>query len=476
MRDDVLRNFLTDSGLGSRSQLSRLPLGERELAQALVRQGILSEDEVRRTTARALGIPFIELTKHDLSPEALMLIPEPLSRMHGVVGYKITDEGLELALLDLAALEALEPLRPQIGKRLLPRLTSSESLKRALLHYQHLLRDKFAQLLLQEREPARIVAHLLSHAVARAASAVHIDPSGASTRIRERVAGVLHDAMMLPMHVKDAVGKALPKEGRVSVDLGAGRSITTRVAHMPGTSGRRTVIHMEGMGVPLESLGLHGQALEALHYRLARRRGLIVVSGPDGAGKTTFLRTLQAGIESPHISLVQADDAPYLRAALRADPDVIVSDGVSTLESAALLQSAAARGILSLASTQEPELLPKADLTVGLALVRRLCAKQFPHKQKLSRDEQTRLEAHADFAKVLSALKEEDAVGKDVQWKDVTFARATPCSECHGGYDGLIGLQEVSAPGFETLTILEDGLFKAARGLTSLEEVLGLLQ
>ena len=84
--------------------------------------------------------------------------------------------------------------------------------------------------------------------------------------------------------------------------------------------------------------------------------------------------------------------------------------------------------------------------------------------QKLSRDEQNKFEGRADFVKVLNALKEEEGIGKDVQWKDVTFARATPCSECHGGYNGLIGLQEVSASGFDCLNIAEDGLFKAAKG------------
>ena len=196
--DDVLRSFLADSGLVSRSQLAALPLDEHELAEALVREGILSPDEVRRTTARAMGIPFVELNKHDLSAEALMLIPEPLSRAHHMVGFRISDDGLEIALLDLASLEALEPLRVQIGKRLLPRLTTADSIKQSLLQYQRLLRDKFATLLLQEREPARIVAHLISHAIASAASAIHIETAGTATRVRERIAGVLHEAMLLP--------------------------------------------------------------------------------------------------------------------------------------------------------------------------------------------------------------------------------------------------------------------------------------
>ena len=151
-----------------------------------------------------------------------------------------------------------------------------------------------------------------------------------------------------------------------------GATVITRVAHTTGKSGRKTILHLEqaGPGASLESLGLHGEALDALHRTLARRRGLVAVSGArslpaggQGSGKSTFLKALQTSIESPHLSVVEAGEAPFLRAALKADPDVVVADDVRTLEAAALVRSAAARGMLVLASTSELEPLPRAEVS-----------------------------------------------------------------------------------------------------------------
>ena len=106
-----------------------------------------------------------------------------------------------------------------------------------------------------------------------------------------------------------------------------------------------------------------------------------------------------------------------------------------------------------------------------------MCTKAFHHSNKFSRAEGSALQPYADFVKVLNALKEEHVIEPSVAWKDVEFARATPCSECKGGYSGRVGLQEVVEKGSAVgLNLVEDGLFKAASNLTSVDEVLGLLE
>jgi type II secretory ATPase GspE/PulE/Tfp pilus assembly ATPase PilB-like protein len=79
---------------------------------------------------------------------------------------------------------------------------------------------------------------------------------------------------------------------------------------------------------------------------------------------------------------------------------------------------------------------------------------------------------------VLAALKAEGVVGESVQWKELLFARGVGCSRCEEGYKGCIGLQEILPGGSAQppLNIVEDGLFKAAQGLTSIEEIQGLLE
>src|SRR3989344_6812006 len=117
--EGVLRDFLIDAGLVSRGQLEAL--GEGRLSHALIEQGVLSEDEVCKAISHAHGIPFVSLDKENISPEAMALIPEPVAREREVVAYNLGENGLEVALRNLAALEELQFLRPRY--KLLPRLT-----------------------------------------------------------------------------------------------------------------------------------------------------------------------------------------------------------------------------------------------------------------------------------------------------------------------------------------------------------------
>lgn len=165
LNDSMLGEFLIDAGLVSRRQLAALEESHSSvpLARALIDGGVLGEDEVRRAEAHALGIPFVALTKHDINEHALVMLPEPLCRAHNLVAYKVGD-GLEVALLDVADLEALEPLRDYLPKQIYPRLTTRASVRAALLHYQKLLKERFGERLLRETNPHKQLEVLLRHA------------------------------------------------------------------------------------------------------------------------------------------------------------------------------------------------------------------------------------------------------------------------------------------------------------------------
>ena len=162
-------------------------------------------------------------------------------------------------------------------------------------------------------------------------------------------------------------------------------------------------------------------------------------------------------------------------------PDIVLIDNLRDKDGAALASSGAARGMLVVAALDsegsgEEEKTFVPDIIVRQKLARRLCQKQFLEKKPLSRREQDTLLPYADFVRVLTALKEEGAVPKEIAWKDVAFARAVPCSECRGGYAGNIGLQEVSTGNAQIgINLAEEGLFKSAQGQTSVEEILAML-
>lgn len=506
--DQVFGQFLVDAGLITRSQLDALRQVEGQpLSRALVDIGIMGEDEVRRAQAHALGVPFVVMGPHDIAIEALVLIPEPLSRSHSVAAFAADEAVVHVAVLDLADLEALAPLQAMAhfgARRVVPHLTTRETMKHALVKYQKHLKEKFGELLSDGRHVAEA---LIGHALYSKAGGAHVDLSTHGALVRYQIGHALHEAFTLPQQAGRALVEqikalakllpvARPQVGKFNLEKD-GEVVHVHVSTTPTTHGERVHVrlakHSQGTrGHTLEALGLHGQNLEALRAALSRRRGMVVVSGPQGAGKTTLLYTLLDLLQHPGVAIATVEEhveyrlphaaqtevgrgvsaAAALRAALRQHPDILMVGDVQGAEAASLCAAAAARGVFVLAGTNDEALLPQADALVRVGLVRRLATNQFAHMTPLSRSESQELESVADFRRVYDALKDEQVVEADTAWKEIAFAHPTPSTAHPDGYAGYLGLQEVVAPGFETLTIVEDALFKAAQGLTSVEEAI----
>jgi len=483
--DAVLRDFLIDAGLVSRSRLDdalRQAQDSRSLAQVLGETGMMSADEVRHAQAHAMGVPFVTFDPRDISEEAMLLIPEPLARTHNIFAYKSADGTVEVAVLDLGSLAHADVLKRT--HRVLPRLTSADSMKRALVHYQKHLREKFGEILTNGQHVAEA---LIKHAIYSRAGGVHVEPSHLGMLVRYQIGHALHEAFTLPEQAGKqlvaqlkTLAKLLPvtraQEGKFKVEHDNDR-VNVRVHTLPTTLGERVHVRFArekhgALGFTLESLGFHGDALEAMHRAMHKRQGLLVATG---LGRSTLLHTMADLMREPHVVVVEANGATEARVALKHDPDVLVLDDIKDETTANLARTAADRGVFVIASAPNDDL--RGDIEVRLAVVRRLCTKAFHHSNKFSRAEGSALEPYADFVKVLNALKEEHSIEPSVAWKDVEFARATPCSECKAGYSGRVGLQEVLERGSTVgLNLVEDGLFKAANNLTSVDEVLSLIE
>lgn len=467
----------------------------------------MSDDERRHALAHEMGVPFVKLDPFAITVEALVLIPEPVAREHNAVAYNLGERGVEVALLDLNDLEHLDFLRSK--HRVLPRLTTRESLVKGLIRYQQHLRDRYGRHL-ESAEADNVLDTLLRHALASQATDVHLQNDETGLLIRYRINGVLRNAMTLPAaagrttiqalrELADLPTGTLPKEARVRVELD-GEPVSVRVATLPIAGGEKVTLHITRdkarRGYTLESLGLHGEPLECVHRMLLKRRGVISVVGLPQSGKSTLAYTMLDMLNAPEISVAtveqsvahalprvaQAEARPELglgmattlRATLKQDPDVVMIDAVEDEETAALAMAAGKRGALVIAVADTPSRLPHADMVIVAATIPKLCTKHTPEQTKLTRTEQDKLEAMgADFAKVLAALKEEGRVPKNQAWKDLLFTRPAGCSECTEGYQGIIGIQEVIEH-TPQLNLIEDALFKAAQGLTSVEEVLRL--
>jgi len=284
-------------------------------------------------------------------------------------------------------------------------------------------------------------------------------------------------------------------------------------------------------GMSLEEGGIHGKALEDVHKALRSTTGMILVTGPTGSGKSTTLYTMIQMLNTPDVNISTIEDpieyqisrinqtqvkpdigltfAGGLRSLVRQDPDIIMVGEIRDGETAGLAINASLTGHLVLstlhtnsASGAFPRLLDMGAepflvvSTINVIIAQRLVRKLCDSKKEyiLSTAELADLKSKVDLEKVLKSLIEEKIVGPKATWKDIPFYKPVGTKECVDGYSGRVGIHEVlpisssikelvlkntdaeqiedQAKKEGMLTMLENGVFLAARGMTTIEEVL----
>lgn len=569
--DSQLQHFIASAGLVSKKDLlaaeASAQTENRSLSEVLLASGHLSEDDLRRVEAYILGLPFVTLDSKTIDQGALALIPEPVARDHNLVAYKRTDKTLEVALLNLSDLQAVEFVAQKTGLKILPRFTSAESMREALLWYQKQLKDKFGDAIssaakaieipdgelseavlrrLAESEPiVRLADALLRHAIVQNATDVHIEPPYRDVLVRYRIDGVLRDALALPRRVELALLARLkllsklslaerrkPQDGRFKMELD-GQKVSVRVSTLPVFQGEKITLRLvrdNRSGFTLEGIGFHGPSLERVYQALRAQNGLILVVGPEGSGRTTTsytildllntpsvnISTIERPIEyqMPRVNQVEVrsesglDFADGLRAVLRQDPDIIMVGEIEEKAVAELAVGAAEAGRLVLASLRAPSavsaiarlvdmgidasrLAYALRLVIGQRLVRQLSAEKEPYT--LSAEDRERLGRDVNLDLVMLHLKEEGVLNTASTWTAVPFYKPKDGVGDEAAYAGRFGLHEIMpiTPALRTeiaasrsesellrvarregmLTLWEDGIYKAARGATSLDEV-----
>lgn len=567
--DSHLKSFLADAGLVSQKDFDAAELEAKEtgktVGEILTSHNTIGEDELRRTYAYILGIPFVSLAGTNIKYETLSLIPEPVARRNNIIAYAHKGDELEVAMLDTDDLAAIDFIKKKTRLKILPRLTDAASIKGALKQYQQGMKSNLGDVIRKETEvlekgadkedlrqmaegvPAvRIVDTLLRHANAQNASDIHMEPMEDIFLIRYRIDGILHDAMELPKSAAAAITARikvlssmrldehrLPQDGRFGAEWG-GERISFRVSILPTYYGEKIVMRLlrdSVSGFTLESIGFHGVGLDRVHEAIRSTTGMILACGPTGAGKSTTLYTLLDLVNTPNVNISTIEDpieyqmkrvnqtqvrpeigftfANGLRSLVRQDPDIVMVGEIRDKETASLAINAALTGHLVLSTLHTnsaagaiPRLLDMGIEPFLLVSTLRICIGQrlvrvlTPAKEKyeLSRDEQIHLEKAIDAGAVLKALKEEKTVSKDATWKNVPFYKPKETPELPTGYSGRKGIYEVfpvssaikelvmksattdalekQARSEGMLTMVEDGIFKAAQGLTTIEEVL----
>jgi len=411
-----LKKFLLDTGLITKEQFEeaqkKSEKTDQKIGEILVLDGLINQEEFIKLQAYILGIPFVNLEKDIVPPDVLKTIPEPIARSHNIVAFRKRGQNLEVAMLDPEDLRTIEFIKKKTDLKILPRLTTAESIKNVLRQYQKTLTAEFEEIIrkeagritpikeeeiVEEKEELKkaaeelpvikIVDTIIKHAILERASDIHIEPMENEVLIRYRIDGILREVMHLPREITSGIvarikvlsnlkldEHRLPQDGRFKIESEDYR-YSIRVSILPVFNGEKIVMRLlpeTARAFTLESLGLRGEALEKVYGNLRKPTGMILVVGPTGCGKTTTLYSMLEILNTPAVNISTIEDpveylmprinqtqvnpkigltfASGLRSLVRQDPDIVMVGEIRDNETASLAINAALTGHLVLST------------------------------------------------------------------------------------------------------------------------------
>ena len=560
-----LADTLLDLKLITKDQLDQAKLESLSQNQT-VESTIIGHDWIsHRDLAKARGsyynIPYINLSDAPTSPEALNALPEIVARRYSAFPFAIDRQtnSISAAFANPLDLIAIEFIDKKTGLKAKPFIASQEDIVSAINEkYSQSLSTEVSAVLkesgetsekvidlkqleagqiIREAPIAKIVATTLEFAIKSRASDVHIEPQPDKTRVRYRIDGILHEKLILPRRVHDALisrikilsdmkidEKRLPQDGRFNFRAGE-EEVDLRVSSLPTVHGEKIVMRLlkkSGKVPQLPELGLRGRALKNLEDSIRVPHGIILITGPTGSGKTTTLYAILNKISTPSVNIVTLEDpveyqiaginqvqinpaagltfASGLRSFLRQDPNIIMVGEVRDKETADLAIQASLTGHLVFSTLHtnsaagalprlldmeaEPFLLASSmTCIVAQRVVRKIC-------DQCKETFDPAPEVIADIRNYLGDLS---------PLAEFKLYKGRRCETCNDtGYQGRIGIFEVlpitekigrlilehkpavdiekTAIADGMILMKQDGYLKALEGITTLEEVLRVAQ
>ncbi len=556
---DRLGDMLVAQGAITRDQLANALSEQRTTHQRigyiLVKQGSIGELELTKMLARQYRMPAVDLSRFEVDPRMLRLIPADLAIKRMVLPLKREGRTLTVAVADPADQGLLEDLKFITRFDLFPVLAGEQTLRQLIeRHYE--TGDEQLRTILKEMEGVgddvevveeeddegtamqaavddapvvKLINGILTDAVKRGASDIHVEPFEHEIRIRYRIDGALLEVMKPPLKMKAALTsrikilsqlniaeRRVPQDGRLKLKMGT-RVIDFRVSTLPVLFGEKIVMRILDKGnltLDLTKFGFEQKAEEDLMRAILNPYGMVLVTGPTGSGKTTTLYSALQRINTVDTNIMTAEDpveynlpginqvhvrseigltfASALRAFLRQDPNIIMIGEIRDLETGGIAIKAALTGhlVLSTLHTNDAPSTIVRMIDMGIEAFNVASAVNLVVAQRLVRRICSGCKAPTTYTP-----EEVRVLGADpATIAHISFMKGKGCDNCSGsGYRGRAGLYEVMAmspslrrmilTGGSTtelrdqavsegmLTLRMDGLKKLEKGITTLEEV-----
>ena len=343
----VRQGVISPEQLAEAEQMSRS--AGMKVADALIRLGYATGDEVMRAMAQEHSLDFVNLNEVAIPPSVVELVPESVARENSILPMAEEDGALIIITNDPQDYDTFEKLRFILNREVRIALAPRESIQEAINRHYGQTEGESADSMLQEftdtaidfteteesgpsddeviDESAapivRLVHLIISEAVQLRASDIHIEPFEDRVRVRYRIDGVLVERDSPPRRLLGAILSRIkimakidiaerrrPQDGRIKVTVGS-KDLDLRVSVLPTNHGQSVVMRIldkDSIKVGLRQLGMSDEVFRSFNGLIRRPNGIILVTGPTGSGKTTTLYAALNELNRPDRKIITAED------------------------------------------------------------------------------------------------------------------------------------------------------------------------
>jgi general secretion pathway protein E/type IV pilus assembly protein PilB len=504
--DDYVLKVLEEIGLVSRKQIAQARAklnGAPSVVDILVRDGVVSADDISRSLAAQAQMHWIDLSAVVIPPEIISQISAADARRFKVIPVTFGESGLVLAISDPLDVDTIDSLNFLLQRDLELVCTSPEKIRQALIKYygtaeeaadvlQHKIGDEVdlgleigdgtEAVAVDEADAPiiRLVSMLIIEAHKLGASDIHLEPLDKKFRVRFRIDGVLQEMQAPPKRLQSAIisrlkimtgsmsiaEKRLPQDGRIQVKIKK-KPIDLRVSTIPTNHGESIVMRVldkSSLLLGLPELGFLSDDQDKFERLLRSSDGILLVTGPTGSGKTSTLYACLNYINKPDRKIITVEEpVEYqmtginqvqvnndvgmtfpiaLRSILRQAPNIIMIGEIRDLETASIAINASLTGHLVFSTLHTNDAPSAVARLVDIGVQPFLVASSVRAimAQRLVRRLCTHCKHPADLSETeMRALRIEPS-----QMKDSQVMKAPGCDHCrHTGYRGRMGIFEI---------------------------------
>jgi len=530
--------------------------GQQRLGSILIKNGLIGETELTTFLSKQYGVPSVNLSEFEVDPAIIKLIPADVAQKYQIVPVNRAGATIIIAMSDPSNIFAIDDIKFMTGYNVEVVVASDASIKAAIdRHYDQSasLADVMGDLAdmedvevidddddvdvssleraTEDAPVVKLVNLILTDAIKKKASDIHIEPYERTFRVRYRIDGVLHEVMKPPLKLKNAITsrlkimaeldiaeRRLPQDGRIKIKLGGGTDMDYRVSCLPTLFGEKIVMRLldkSNLQLDMTKLGYEPGALAHFKEAIHRPFGMVLVTGPTGSGKTVSLYSALSELNKTTENISTAEDpvefnfaginqvqmhediglnfAAALRSFLRQDPDIIMIGEIRDFETAEIAVKAALTGhmVLSTLHTNDAPATINRLLNMGIEPFLVGSAVNLITAQRLARRVCSECKEPEDIP--VQALIEAGVPAAEAP--SFVCYKGKGCPKCNNtGYKGRVGfyqvmpmleeLKELILNGANTAeikresmrlgikTMRQSGMTKLKEGVTSFEEVL----